>query len=280
MCGDVNESSEEALSDIAYISRSRSRVRILSHLAEESYSRSELEQATGIARTTVGRIINEFEERGWARRTTDGEYTATPSGEHVIAEFKPFVQSMQVIRKFDELLAWLPVDEAPIDLHHFSDSTIHRPEPANPTSTIGEFTTRMEDASTFQCLVRIVPPIPLEQRMHDGVVDRGMETKHVITEDELDYLLDHPERLERWQEYLKAGANVYRYDDQIPCNLFVFDDTVLIGNTSSDFGEPHVVIESDNEQVLSWAQRVIETYRSKSERLDSATFSMEPGETQ
>lgn len=280
MAGDGDVFPEGALSDIAYLSRSQSRVNVLATIAKGSYSRSEIEEETEIARTTVGRTINEFEERGWARRTTDGGYTVTPAGKHVIAELRPFVQSMEVIREFGDLLAWLPIDEVPIDLSHFSDAIVHRPDRADPTSTHAEFTTRMEEAAEFQCLVRIAPPIPLERRMRDAVVDRGMDTKHVITDGELNYLLNDPERVERWQEYINAGANVYRYDGEIPCNLFVFDDTVLIGNTSSDFGEPHVVIESDNEEILSWTQRVIEKYRSEAERLDSSAFSVEPGETQ
>jgi predicted transcriptional regulator len=264
---------EGVLDDIAYISRSESRVTILDAIAAEPYSRSELEEMTGIARTTVGRIINAFEERGWARRTSDGAYTATPPGERMLAEFKPFVQSVQVIRDLGELVAWLPIDEVAINLRHFADVTIHRPDPADPMSTVEEFTRRLDGTTEFQCLVRIAPPIPFEQKMRDGVVDRDMATKHVITNEEFNYLLDFPERVARWREYLEAGANVYRYDGGIPCNIFVFDDTVIITNTNSEFGDPHVGIESGNEEVLSWAQRVIETYRREAERLDSTAFS-------
>lgn len=275
MSGDADGLPDGALSDIAYVSRSGSRVEILDVIATESYSRRELQEATGIARTTVGRIITEFEERGWARRTTDGEYTATPLGERMIAEFKPFVQSVQVIRNLGNLVAWLPTDEVPIDLHYFSDATIHRPDSANPMSTVAKFNTRLDGTSEFQCLVEIAPPIPFEQAMRDGVVNRGMETKHVITDDEFDYLLDHPDRVTRWREYLEGGANVYRYDGQIPCNLFVFDAIVIISHTNSEFGEPHTAIESSNLEVLSWAQRVIEKYRREAEPLDCTAFSVE-----
>lgn len=275
MTEDADEFPDGALGDIAYVSRSGSRVMILDTIATEPYSRSELEEATGISRTTVGRIINEFEERGWARRTTDGEYVATPPGERIIIEFKPFVQSVQVIRNLGNLVAWLPINEVPIDLRHFSDATIHRPDPADPLSTVTEFNTRLEGVSEFQCLVRIAPPIPFERAMRNGVVNRDMETKHVITEEEFDYLLAHPERLPRWREYVEGGADLYRYDGQIPCNLFVFDDVVLISNTTSKYGQPHVAIESFNEEVLSWAQGVIEKYRREAERLDSTSFSVE-----
>lgn len=279
MAEDADELPEGALDDIAYLARSGSRVKILDSIATEPSSRRDLEETTEVARTTIGRIIGEFEEREWARRTTDGEYTATPSGERMIAEFEPFVQSVQVLRDLGDLVDWLPLDAHPIGLHQFSEATIHRPDPADPMSTVAEFNTRLEGISEFQCLVGIAPPIPFEQEMRDAVLNRGMETKHVITDEEFDYLLEHPERLARWREYVDGGANVYRYTGEIPCNIFVFDSTVVISHTSSEYGAPHVAIESDNEVVLSWAKRVVENYREEAEGLDSTAFAVEPNGT-
>lgn len=269
------EFSDDALEDIAYLARSGSRLRVLAALATESYTRAELEEKTGVARTTVGRIINEFEERGWVRRTTDGEYEVTPLGKYVVSEFRPFVESIDAIRNLGNLVAWLPTDEVPISLDNFTDAVVRRPDPANPMSTVADFNTRLDGVSEFQCLVGIAPPILFEQRMRDAVVNRDLDTKHVITDEELNYLLDHPERWTRWREYLDAGANVYQYDGRVPCNLFVFDDTVIISNSQSDYGEPHVSIESVNDAVLSWAHEVIEKYKNEAERLNSAVFTDE-----
>lgn len=275
MPGTEDKFPDAAMEDIAYLSRSKSRVRILDELTIDECSRRELEETTGIARTTIGRIINEFEERGWARRTTDGGYEATPPGTSIMSEFTPFVESVQAIRNLGELIGWLPTDEVPIGLRHFTDATVRRPEPADPMSTVTDFNARLDGVSEFQCLVGIAPPIPFEREMVEGVVNRGLDTKHVITDEELNYLLDHPERLPRWREYVEAGANVYRYEDQIPCNIFVFDDTVIITNSQSDYGDPHVGIESDNSVILSWAQEVIEKYKRDAEKLDSTAFTVE-----
>lgn len=275
MTGSVDAFPEGAIEDVAYLSRTDSRVRLLDAIATQPYTRSELEEATGIARTTIGRVINEFEKRGWARRTADGEYTTTPTGTAINTEFTPFVESIQAIRNLGDLVAWLPTDEVPIDLRHFNDATIHRPEPADPMSTVTDFNARLDGVGEFQCLVGIAPPVPFEREMVKGVENRGLETKHVITDNELDYLLDNPDRCRRWQQYLKSGANVYCYAGQIPCNVFVFDETVIITNSQSDYGEPHAGIESEEEAVLSWAQEVIEKYRNEANRLDPMAFSGE-----
>lgn len=264
--------SESALADIAYLARSESRLQILDVLAAESKTRSEVQETTGIARTTIDRIINEFEDRGWARRTTGGGYAATPTGERVLREFEPFVESMAVIRTLGDMVAWLPTDEVPLGLHHLSNVRIKRPDPANPTATATYFTDLFRGTSEFHCLAGIAPLPDLEQAMRDAVVNRDMNTEHVITEAELEYLLEHPERLPRWRDYLEAGANVYRYDGPIPCNLFVMDDTVIIGNSQSDVGPDLVAIESTNETVRSWALEVIGLYREDATRLDASAF--------
>lgn len=272
MRGEPDTFPEEVMEDVAYLSRSMSRVRLLDALTVTPQTRSELEEATGIARTTIDRIINELEERSWVQRTTDGAYTATPTGEGIVAEFKPFVESMQSIKNLGNLVAWLPTNEIPIDLHHFSDANVRRPDPTDPMSTIADFNNRLTDVSEFHCLVGVAPPIPFEQAMRDGVVNRGLSTEHVITDDELSYLLDQSDRLPRWREYIEAGANVYRYDGQIPCNLFVFDDTLVITNGQSNIGESLVGIVSENEDVLSWAHEVIKVYKEQAVQLDSSVF--------
>lgn len=263
---------DAALEDIAYLALSESRLRILDSIAAESHTRGEVAEATGIARTTIDRIINELEERGWAQRTADGDYEATAVGERVVTEFRPFVGTMEAIRKLGEMVAWLPTDVVSIGLHHFTDATIRRPDPANPTAVATYFTDLFRGISDFHCLVGVAPPPALEKEMRDGVVTRDLSTEHVITAEELNYLRDHPERLPRWREYLDAGANVYLHDGPIPCNLFVMDETVIIGNSQSEVGPDLAIIESTNEAIRSWVLKTIERYREDAERLDASSF--------
>jgi predicted transcriptional regulator len=270
--GDSSRFPNQTLENIAYLARSESRVRILETLAGGSYTRNEVEEATDIARTTIDRIINEFEERGWAKRTAEGGYVATPTGERVITEFEPFVETMEAIRKLGDLVAWLPTDTVPIDLRHFDDATIRRPDPAEPTSTTSYLTALLREASEFRCLVGVAPPLAFEKTMRDGVVHGDLKTEHVITYQEYYYLLENQDRLPHWREYVEAGANLYLHDGPIPCNVLVFDDTVIIGNSQAEIGDPFVEIESRNETVRAWAYDVIREYKEDAKRLEAATF--------
>lgn len=231
--------------------------------------------ATDVSRTTLGRILNELDERGWAERTADGDYVATPMGQLVAAEFTPLVESMRTVRELGEAAAVLPIDELSIGLRQFSDGTVRRPEPNDPMAPAAFLTDLLRGTSELHCLVRLAPPLAFERRMRDAVADGRLHTEHVVTEGELAYLRDHPERLRRWRAYLEAGANVYRYDGTIPCNLFVFDETVVIGKTHPD-GGGCVFIETEREAVRSWAHELIETYRTEAEPVDAEVFTEEP----
>lgn len=262
-------SAGDALEDIAYLSRSANRVRILEALATRAYPRRDLEEATGTSRTTLGRILTEFEERGWAERTADGTYAATPRGKHVAAEFRPLATAFETIRSLGEAVACLPVEELSIGLHHFSDATVRRPSPNEPLEPGRHLAELLEDASTMYTLTFVAPPAPVGQAMADGVRSGRLTVEHVLAGGLVEHLRDRPEGPPQWREYLEAGANVYRYEGHIPCNLFVVDERVLV---FSDRPEATEAIESDDETVRAWAVDLVEGYGDDAERVEAESF--------
>lgn len=272
MPGGSDMESEDSLDDIAYLARSHNRIRILETLASGALTRGELTDRTSIASTTVGRILNELSDREWAERTDAGTYTATLIGRQVIAEFTPLVDAMSVIQTLGETVAWFQAAEPPLKLKHLADATVRRPVPADPMAPMNAYMADLRSAAAFHCLVGVAPPENFEKAMRNGTVERGMRVEHVITESEFTYLLDYPERLERWRDYIEAGANVYCYAGSVPCNLLIFDDTLYIGNSQSEYGEPYTVIESTNSTVINWAYRVIDEHREESKKLGVADF--------
>lgn len=261
------------MADIAYLARSGNRVEILEALVAGPRSPRELAAETAASRSTLGRILTELEERGWAERTTGGEYGATAVGEFAAAEFGPVVGSMAALRTLGEAVAWLPREELTVGLHRFSDATVSRPESNCPMAPDTRLVALIREASEFRCLVRIAPSLAFERVMRDAVVDGDLRTEHVLTTSELDYLNRDPERRRRWREYLEAGADVFRYDGTIPCNLFVVDERVLVTDR-----EPEVCafIETTDGAVRQWGCELVGRYRADAERLDAGAFAPEP----
>lgn len=268
----ASEVPHDVLDDVAYLARSPNRVRLLATLASGAYTRGDLADRTAVASTTVSRIVNEFEERDWVERTEAGAYTVTPVGRQVVAEFTPFLESMSVLRTIGEAVAWLQAAEEPLDLRQLADATVLRPDPADPMAPMNAYMADLRSASEFRFLVGVAPPESFERAMRNGVVERGVAVEHVITRTEFEYLRDYPERLARWRGYVEAGANVYCVEGPVPCNLLIFDETVYIANTQSEYGEPYTVIRSDRGAVLDWARGLIEGYREVAERLGPDAF--------
>lgn len=266
MSGPLENPSPEALAAVAHLARSENRLRVLAALADGAATRRELEEETGIARATVGRALAGFEERGWVVETAGREYETTPSGARLAGQFAPFLEAVAAIDRLGDRVAWLPTDDVPIDLRHFSDATVRRPEPADPLAPAMALTDRLRGAGEFHCLVGVAPPLGFEQAMRDGVVAGELVTRHVITAEELAYLRKDLERLARWREYVDAGGNLYCYDGDVPCNLLVFDETVVIGGQPVEQG-PAGLVESEDDTVRSWAHGVISVYQRESERL-------------
>lgn len=261
--------SEGGLTDIAYLARSANRVEILETLTRRPYTTREVEAVTGVSRSTLERILSELEERGWADRATEGGYAATAAGEFAVTEFAPLVDAMAALRALGDAVDWLPREELSIGLQHFSDATVRAPESNSVTAPATYMANRLREATEFACLVRIAPPLGFEIAMRDRAATGKLTTEHVITEDELAYIAEQPDRVSRWREYLDADVDVFCYDGDVPCNLFVIGETVLVVDQEPDVC---AFIESENETVRAWARDVIGTYRTEADRLQPDVF--------
>lgn len=261
--------SDPALEDLAYLSRSSTRARILAALSQAAATRGELESATGIARTTLDRVVTELEERDWIERTRDGQYAATPVGERIAAESTRVVEAFQAIRTLGDAVAWLPEAELTVGLHEFRGATVRRPEPNAMNAPATFATALLREATEFACLVNTPPSLAFEEAMIAGVAEGRLATNHVITEGELDVLREDPDRAARWRSYVEAGAELYCYEGAIPCNLLVIDATVLVLDRQPDAPEG---IESSNPAVRNWATGLIEDYLADAKRLEAAAF--------
>ncbi len=264
----------DALEDIAYLSRSSNRITILDALTDGSYTRRELEEFTEASRTTLDRIVNELEERGWAERTMDGDYVATPVGNHLVEHFMPFIDSVVAIRQLDEAVAWVPTDELSIGMQHFSDASVRWSAQGDPMETIDYFTDLIQETTEFRILTNLAAPVPFAEAIRDRILAGRLTAEFVVAEEIIEYMWAQPDRLMRWQEILEGDAGMFRHEGTIPCNMYIFDDTVLIKKGGAEpikegYGVP---IQSDDERVLSWAHELIDQCRNAATRVDPKVF--------
>lgn len=264
----------DAIEDIAYFSRSANRIRILDALTRGPHTRREMEEFTEASRTTLDRIVNELEERGWAERTPDGDYVATPTGTHLVAQLMPFIDSVTAIHQLGEAVAWLPDDELSIGLHHFKNAFVRRPEQGDPIETGEYYIELFRDTTDFRVLTNLAAPGPVARKLRERVVTGEMTAECVITRDVIDLIRDNTDRSARWRDMVREGADVFAHSGPIPCNMYIFDDVVLIkkGGPKPIDDAYGVPIQSENEAVLSWGHDLIDEYRAGATRVDAETF--------
>lgn len=94
----------------------------------------------------------------------------------------------------------------------------------------------MREAAEFACPVNTPPSLGFEDALMNGVSERRLLTNHVITDTELTVFVADPNRAARWQAYIGAGAKLYCYDGQNPCNRLV-DETVHVLDRQPDASE-------------------------------------------
>lgn len=269
----IDSLSDEALADIAYLGRSRNRVEILEAVVSRPRAPRDIADATGAARSTLERILAELEERGWAERTPEGKYEGTAAGEFVVDEFTPLIGSMEALHTLGDAVSWLPRDELSISLSHFSDAFVHRPD--DPTEAIDYMTDVLRNTENFRVISHLIPPEPPANAIHEGVAAGRMTVDYVISEEVVEYLSGHSERRERWLDTIEAGADLWLWEGPIPCNLWIFDETVWMkrsrrGSIQDAYGVP---IISDDDTVRSWSHDLIDRYRKAATPVDVETFS-------
>ena len=258
-----------ALEDVAYLARSANRVAVLDVLTSGAYGRRDLADLTNVAPTTVGRILNECQERGWVERTNEGTYRATATGTLVVREFTPLVDAMETIRTLGEAATWIPTDELAVGIERFADATVERSPAKAPTSMVEYLAECFREASSARVMTFLKAPTPVVDAIVFAVEEGRLTLEVILAGGLVEYLLELDEPPD-WTGYADDGIAVYRYDEHVPCNLFRFDTKVLIMNDRPPGGGGFVV--SEDEAVLAAADDLFERYRDDADRVDAAAF--------
>ena len=259
-----------SLEDIEFISRSESRVAVLDTLTEEPRTRDELKTATEASRTTLSRMLADFEDRGWIERP-DRQYELTPEGAVIASEVMRLLENMETAKQLDGTLRWLPTDEFDFDLRRLRDAevfTLHWNDPAS----MRQLAERLEDAS---CVRSIDNSVSREfvDILRDLVIERGISYEGILAPATVEIVRDHPELRTQFAEIAGAnGASVYLSDsDASPAMVVLVDDQAAVCNHDTE-GPRMEAILSDDEAIHAWVESYFESVRADAEPLDAEAF--------
>lgn len=253
------------LDDVAFLARSNNRVDVLEALDERDLTRRELHDATGISQPTLGRVLDGFEERGWATNGGNGNggrYRLTPLGCLLAEEFGSLLDVVGTIQTLQELAPWLPLDEMDFELRALSDARITTPKPTDATAHFRREAEVLAHTERLRFLCNQAQPETVA-RYRDWVVEEGGHMEAVITADAVDAALAHPVMGRQLRGMLASGrATVHRYDGDVAFMAGMLDDTATIVPLD-DSGVPCAFVESDDDAVRAWVTDTLESYREE-----------------
>lgn len=258
---------DSATESIAFLARSDNRVQVLRTIADEHPERSTLREELPIARTTLARILNEFESRGWITR--DGKaYRTTPVAEAILAKFNPLRATVEGIHELGEAIDWLPPPAKELDFRYFRDCSITKPTAENPAKPFDRGLELIRGADRYRALVTTAVPSYV-QAVRELQVAGPLDKQGVIEASFLGTLRDNPERAEPWYAFA-ASDTTWIYHGHVPVDLHIVDETVLLWlrERSDNDLDVYGLLESQNTALIEWAEELFGEYKREAELLE------------
>ncbi|MDS0222187.1 DUF1724 domain-containing protein [Haloarcula sp. S1AR25-5A] len=258
---------ESALEEIEFLALSSNRVEVLRLLAAEPHSRGELAAETGASQATLGRIIADFENRSWIRRT-GGEYVATATG-HIVADgFTDLLDILETERGLRDIVQYLPTDAMDFDLRHLADATITVPSQTRPNAPVQRLLDLLRDAEKVQTFSHAFNDQTIRV-VQERVAAGDQQFSGVFSPGAID-ALTADDRLRSRLESLRAEPNAsFRVRPEgVPLAVMIADDVVHM-LLRDDSGVLQASLDTTAPAVREWATETFDTYWESAEPLSA-----------
>jgi len=240
------------------------RAEFLAELSECPERKPALVDRLDVARSTVDRALRELEGVGLVARSEAG-YALTTTGQLALAAYEEFSGTLTGLARAEDVLDPIP-DATLIDPELFVDCEVVRAGLHAPDRAIRAAVSLVEGATR----VRGVSPAThgaYVDVFHDRVVDHGMETELVFSEDALAQLTGT--YVEKFTPALETGCvSVYQVEDMPPLGLILVDDAdgpsevALVVYTDRGI---HGVVRNDTPAALAWGAEAFRTIRARAD---------------
>lgn len=263
----------DAFEAISFLTRSENRVEVLTSLAGGPHTERELVAETGVSDVTVGRILEDFEERGWVVER-DGGHERTRVGDLVAEDYEQFADSMDLACRLGPDRELFPLDEFRFDLRLLTDAQVSDPDGFDPVRAVDRWKELLRGADRF---VGVAPATTgttvVAEFFHEEITEHGLEFSAVVSQRYYETVTARAEARQLVREELEAGAEMYLAADEAEFQVSVaaFDDVATI-SAYDDAGNLQAGIESRAEPVLEWVLDTYDRHREDATRLTPDDF--------
>ncbi|SFR57249.1 Predicted transcriptional regulator, contains HTH domain [Halogeometricum rufum] len=254
-----------ALDAIRVFANSANSVRIFEALSDGPTTSSDLAERTGASRSTVARVLDEGESRGWID-SAGSRYELTYVGEVMIEEFRAYQQTVEGIQQLGEVLNHLPEPAHELDIRHLRDARVTIPTENWPEAHLNRALELYRAGNTYRGLTQNAPDIFV--RTLAELVEKGqLEFEAIIEAEFIDELVEDAERANPWHSF---ADSIWTYPGTIPLSMHIIDHSVVLwlGHIDENQWVGPGLLETENTAVCEWAESLYDDYRMESEPLD------------
>lgn len=270
---DINGSTEtgetlpdEAIDEIAFLTRSPVRVRVLNALSGTEYmKRRELRERVDGVRTTVTRNLGALEDRGWIEHEAAG-YRITSCGRTVVGELTGLVEKVSRAVDLRPALRWLDVEQMDIGVSEFKQADITTADSTNPYAPVEEQIELLRRSDG----IRTALPTMNKQILRacrQTAESSGSEVELVIEASAVNRFRSEPRYADLFEE-VRRECTVLRHDGSIPYYVGVTDERVQIGTMNGDSVTKVLIRFEEQPEVHSWAADRIARFKQEAQPVE------------
>lgn len=262
---------DDALETLRVFANSANNLLVFEALSEDVTTSSTLAERTGASRSTVARILDEGQSRGWID-SEGSHYELTTKGEIITTEVRGWLQTIQGIQHLGKAVDWLPEPAHSLDYRYFRDADLITGSPSNPTEPFDFVSEMIRSATTIRTLAWTGVP-RLTELINEQATAGKLDCEVVMQADFVNTLAERPEVAAHWQPPAERGE-VWSFEGDVPISIHVIDETVVIW-LDERHGDELVVqgaLVTEDSAVRSWAESLYEDYRDDAVQIDPATL--------
>lgn len=250
---------------LAFVARSENRLAALRVLSTDPQRRSAVQEATGIPRATLSRILADCRDRDLVERRGP-EYLLTPLGDRLVEELEALLVAIDRMRALQTLADGLPLDDLDVDLFEIEDLSVTLPNRIDPMAPISRAAEVVETAAVVRGFCYSLLHAPILAMTRD-VVQTGGRFIGVVSDEVIRHVLADPDLAGPVEALVGSGqAELYIYRGAIETQYIVTEDRVLF--LVDDAGAIVGLVETGDPALSPWAEARFAAHRETSEPLD------------
>lgn len=214
-------------------------------------SRTEIQQALDVSRSTAHRVVRQFETLGVLRRE-NGQYELSPFGEVVVAETERAIDGIETADRLAPLLGKLDEASESTDLSIFGNATVTTPKSGDPHLPSRRFLSAIEEATSLREFTPTTPEPAYQNTLHERIRN-GLDAAIVYPAQVVDNLRATDQST--IQLAVESGSFELRVGDLPQFRLVIADEHVFLGGYNDDASRLQLVADTDKRGAVSWAKR-------------------------